>query len=157
MEAFPTQFGRCVLDDESGELRLESDGWRTHLRRRYRRSRVTFALLVGWVLFVVWSLATASLDELRWVLGFAVVAFGVLLVGARLLGYAPTDAVALDDVTHVDASVDGSLTRPRFVVHYDVDGRGRKARFTLPGKGTAGDDGAEAVRRAFESRGIHVE
>lgn len=158
MEAFSTQFGRCVLDDESGELRLEADDWPTHLRRRYRRSRATFALLVGWLLFVGWNLATASLHKLRWVLGIALIAFGVLLGVARLRGYVPTDAVAFDAVTHVDASAGWSLTRPRFVVHYADDGRTRRLRFTLPARRAgADDDPVRGVRRAFESRGIRVE
>lgn len=162
---FPTKRGECVVGDDAIRVEGSRLGSLRNLRDGYWRSDDVWrkAVFLGTVVGVPLAVVNPLLDGLDrfdlYVYG-AAAALAALLAGYQRLvrGFTATDRVPRSAVREV-ALVAGTkgLTRPRFVVRYEDDGRERRRYVQMPSRYTPeGDAALDRARAAFDAAGIDV-
>lgn len=156
VESFRTKRGRCIVDDDAGELRI-TGSWLGFFERYYEGSKLMFAVLVGWFCYVAyWVVTTEQFYRRAFFVGVVALVIGGYAVDyAR--GYTRTNRVPLDSVMAAIPVEGGPLTVPRIVVIYEGEGGIRRRRITLPSSLLSyTEDELERARRLFRDRGISV-
>ncbi|ESP88788.1 hypothetical protein [Candidatus Halobonum tyrrellensis] len=162
---FPTKRGECVVGDDAVRIEGSRLGYLRNLRDSYWRSDEAWrkAVFLGIVVGVPLGALNPLFDGVDrfdlYVYGATAALVAVLAGYQRLVrGFTTTDRIPLSAVREV-ALVEGTrgVTRPRFVVRYDDDGRERRRYVHMPSPYTP--DGGEAVERgraAFAAAGVGV-
>lgn len=160
MPSFRTKRGRCYLD--GGSLRIESS-IRGYARRLREGNRLLFWSYVVAMLVAVGTPLTLLLSgesqDLGLILGGVVLVVVIARASTYLRGFTSDEAIPLDDVARVTATTGTTgLTRPRFVVHYDRDGKRKKRYVMMPSLWLDyGEEAFERASAAFREAGIPVE
>lgn len=159
MEGFRTKRGRCVFDEQVGELRLHGS-WRGYLRNVYAGSTWRFLAMLLLPVFTLVNLYAASRSGLarEFVLGVALVVgiAAVYSVVRFARGFGDDESIPLGAIHFVEG--DGRRTHPQFVVYYGEDGEETTCRVTLPSKRLSYTmDEFEEAWRTFERYGVPVE
>ncbi|EMA38087.1 hypothetical protein [Halococcus hamelinensis] len=155
--SFRTKRGRCVLDNEAGELRLTSS-WRGQFRRYYEGNTLVF---VGMVLVLGYlPVVLISLERRTLLVGLGLLL--VLLVGGRLSnyvrGFTSAHRIPLDSVVAIEPIEGSPVTRPRFVVSYSEAGTVKRRYVMLPSRylSYTGEEFGEA-KSLFRGHDLPVE
>ncbi|WP_049936794.1 hypothetical protein [Haloplanus natans] len=157
---FRTKRGRCHLDGDW--LRLESSlrgQW-----RRYREGGRLPALLMagtvfGVVVILVEALLTGDVRRLLLMAGVVVALVAVARLSNYVRGFTAAEEIPVDAISHVTAKQGTKgLTRPRFVVTYEVSGETKRRYVMMPSLWLSyGADEFRRAKAAFRDAGIAVE
>jgi hypothetical protein len=160
MPSFRTKRGRCHLDGET--LRLESS-FRGYARRLREGNRLLFWAYVVAMLVAVGTplslVLSGEYQNLWLILGGVALVVVIARTSNYLRGFTSDEAIPLGDVVRVTATKGSKgFTRPRFVVHYDRDGKRKKRHVMMPSLWLDyGDEAFERASAAFREAGLPVE
>lgn len=159
---FRTKRGKCVVEDDV--IRLESSA-AGYLRHLWHGNRLLFLGFVAGVIFapvvLILQVLAGNASPAPMLLGAMVVLLVLLAVRAvyRLRGFTRDKKIPIDKVERVVA-VEGTkgLTRPRFVVRYEKEGRIRKRYVLMPSKWLSfGEEELRRAKEVFREAGLPLE